>query len=180
MTTRLAKDFRSFADLAAAYARDKDYRIVLLSRPASGTAIIAPHGGRIEAHTSDFAREIAGTEFSLYLFEGLLKAGNFMALHLASHLFDEQACIELVAASDRVVTVHGCSRDGERVLLGGRDRVLRSASRRDCGQRTWRATTRRRVLTPRTRPTSAIADAAARACSWRFRWRCGNPHDAAS
>jgi hypothetical protein len=36
MTTRLAKDFRSFADLAAAYARDKDYRIVLISRPASG------------------------------------------------------------------------------------------------------------------------------------------------
>lgn len=127
MTTRLAKDFRSFADLAAAYARDKDYRIVLLARPASGTAIIAPHGGRIEAHTSDIAREIAGTEFSLYLFEGLLKAGNFTALHLASHLFDEQACIELAAASDRVVTVHGCSRDGERVLLGGRDRVLRGA-----------------------------------------------------
>lgn len=127
MTTRLAKDFRSFADLAAAYARDKDYRIVLLARPASGTAIIAPHGGSIEAHTSDIAREIAGTEFSLYLFEGLLKAGNFTALHLASHLFDEQACIELAAASDRVVTVHGCSRDGERVLLGGRDRVLRGA-----------------------------------------------------
>lgn len=127
MTTRLAKDFRSFADLAAAYARDKDYRIVLLGRPASGTAIIAPHGGNIEAHTSDIAREIAGTEFSLYLFEGLLKAGNFTALHLASHLFDEQACIELAAASDRVVTVHGCSRDGERVLLGGRDRVLRGA-----------------------------------------------------
>lgn len=127
MTRRLAKDFRSFADLAAAYERDRDFRIVQVNRPESATAIIAPHGGSIEAHTSDIARDIAGQEFSLYMFEGLLKAGNFAALHLSSHLFDETGCLELIGTCDRVVTVHGCGHAGEHVLIGGRDAVLRGA-----------------------------------------------------
>lgn len=95
---KLAKNFRSFADLAAAYERDRDYRIVRLLRPESGVAILAPHGGSIEAHTSDIARDIAGRDFNLYLFEGLLKAGNFAALHLSSHLFDEPDCLDLLRA----------------------------------------------------------------------------------
>jgi phage replication-related protein YjqB (UPF0714/DUF867 family) len=127
MATRLAKDFRTFADLAAVYERDRDYRIVQMLRPDAATAIVAPHGGAIEAHTSDIAREIAGPEFSFYAFEGLLKAGNFAALHLANHLFDEPGCLELLAGSDRVVTVHGCGRADEVVLMGGRDAALREA-----------------------------------------------------
>lgn len=127
MTSRLAKDFRSFADLEAAYERDKDFRIVIEGRPESRVAVVAPHGGSIEAHTSAIAREIAGADFNLYLFEGQLKAGNFAALHLSSHLFDEPACLDLVQACDRVVTVHGCGQPGERVLLGGRDTDLRRA-----------------------------------------------------
>ena len=67
----LAKNFRSFADLAAAYERDRDYRVVLVPRHGSTAAIVAPHGGSIEAHTSDIARDIAGQDFNLYLFEGL-------------------------------------------------------------------------------------------------------------
>lgn len=127
MTSRLAKDFRSFADLAAAYEKDKDFRIVQVNRPDSATAIVAPHGGSIEAHTSDIARDIAGQEFSLYLFEGLLKAGNFAALHLSSHLFNEPGCLDLLGTCDRVITVHGCGHAGERVLIGGRDASLRRA-----------------------------------------------------
>jgi phage replication-related protein YjqB (UPF0714/DUF867 family) len=124
---KLAKNFRSFADLAAAYERDRDYRIVRLLRPESEVAILAPHGGSIEAHTSDIARDIAGRDFNLYLFEGLLKAGNFAALHLSSHLFDEPDCLDLLSACRSVVSVHGCGHAGEIVLLGGRDVVLRKS-----------------------------------------------------
>ena len=60
MDKKLAKDFRSFAGLAAAYERDRDYRIVQRHCPGSSVAIVAPHGGSIEAHTSDIARDIAG------------------------------------------------------------------------------------------------------------------------
>lgn len=126
-TPRLAKDFRSFADLAAAYERDRDYRIVQRQCPGSSVAIVATHGGSIEAHTSDIARDIAGQEFNLYLFEGLLKAGNFAALHLAGDRFDEPACLALLADCNQVVTVHGCGKAGEVVLMGGRDGGLREA-----------------------------------------------------
>ncbi len=127
MATKLAKDFRSFADLAAAYERDRDYRIVLRQHSSAAVAVVAPHGGSIEAHTSDIARDIAGQDFNLYLFEGLLKAGNFAALHLSSALFDEPTCLSLLAHCRQVVSVHGCGHAGEVVLLGGRDGGLREA-----------------------------------------------------
>lgn len=127
MPSKLAKDFGSYADLAAAYERDKDYRIVRMPRPTSATAVLAPHGGGIEAYTSDIARAIAGDDFGLYVFEGLLRAGNFAALHLSSELFDEPDCLQMLGTCDRVVTVHGCGVDGEIVLLGGGDDALRGA-----------------------------------------------------
>lgn len=124
---KLAKNFRSFADLAAAYERDRDYRIVRLLRADSEVAILAPHGGSIEAHTSDIARDIAGQDFNLYLFEGLLKAGNFASLHLSSHLFDEPDCLDLLRTCRSVISVHGCGHAGEIVLMGGRDAALRES-----------------------------------------------------
>lgn len=127
MPSKLAKDFQSFADLAAAYQRDKDYRIAQVPRPGSSMAVVAPHGGGIEAYTADIARGIAGDDFGLYLFEGLLRAGNFAALRLPSELFDEPDCLAMLRACDRVVSVHGCGLPGEIVLLGGRDHVLRGA-----------------------------------------------------
>jgi phage replication-related protein YjqB (UPF0714/DUF867 family) len=127
MVTKLAKDFRSFADLAAAYESDRDYRIVQLRRPGSEVAIVAPHGGSIEAHTSDIARDIAGPDFNLYLFEGLLRAGNFAALHLSSHLFDEPGCLGLLQDCRYVVSVHGCGHAGEIVLTGGRNASLQES-----------------------------------------------------
>ena len=127
MPSRFAKDFRSFADLAEAFTRDQDYRIVQLPRPGSSTMVLAPHGGSIEAFTSDIARGIAGEEYGLYLFEGLLRAGNFASLHLPSERFDEPVCLQMLADCDRVVSVHGCSVAGEAVFIGGRDRALGEA-----------------------------------------------------
>lgn len=127
MVSKLAKHFRSFADLAANYEADRDYRIVLTRRPGSQVAILAPHGGSIEAHTSDIARDIAGQDFNLYQFDGLLKAGNFAALHLASHRFDEPGCLDLLGSCRFVISVHGCGHPGEIVLTGGRDAGLRTA-----------------------------------------------------
>lgn len=127
MPRRLAKDLASFADLATDYEADKDYRIVQVPRPESSTAVLAPHGGGIQAHTSDIARAIAGAEFGLYLFEGLLRAGNFTALRLRGDRFDEPGCLQMLQACDRVVSVHGLGSPGEVVLLSGRDLALRAA-----------------------------------------------------
>lgn len=126
MPSRLAKDFESFVDLAAAYEAGQDYRIVAVPRPMSSTAIVAPHGGGIEAFTSDIARGIAGDDYGLYVFEGLLRAGNFAALHLSSERFDEPECLRMLGECDRVVSVHGCGAPGE-VERTARVRAVRSA-----------------------------------------------------
>ncbi|MDG0853854.1 MAG: hypothetical protein EKK52_06175 [Burkholderiales bacterium] len=120
----LAKSFRSFADLAAAYDEGADYLITRVPRPGSSIGIVAPHGGSIEEQTSEIAAAIAGAEFSLYVLEGIRSTQNYAALHLTSHYFDEPSCLELLVTCDDVVAIHGCKVDGEVVLVGGLDNEL--------------------------------------------------------
>lgn len=116
-----------YSDLARRFRRGVDYDIVIGRQAHSTVAVVAPHGGGIERATSDIARSIAGVDHNLYLFEGRLVAGNYDALHLTSHRFDEPECLELIGRCDHVVTVHGCNHDADdpAVLIGGLDRALK-------------------------------------------------------
>ena len=129
----LAKTFHSFKDLASAYRENEDYVITCQTPVASSTAIVAPHGGGIETGTSELARAIAATDFSLYLFEGIRPKDNFRALHLTSHCFDEPQCLAMLGGCDDVITVHGCAVEGEAVLVGGLDRPMLLALARSVG-----------------------------------------------
>jgi len=120
-----ARKYRSFADLAEAQVRGRDFRISVTRRAASRVAVIAPHAGGIEDGTSEVARAIAGDDHNLYLFEGTRPAHNFHALHLTSHLFDEPECLALIAVCTIVVAVHGCAGADGRLFVGGRDAGLR-------------------------------------------------------
>ena len=111
--------YDSFAALSRQEREGVDFRIVAYARPG-GVAIIAPHGGHIEPQTSRLAHLIAGDVFSFYAFEGLAP-GSFPRLHITSARFDEPRCLRLVAASDRVVALHGCKGDIPLVYVGGRD-----------------------------------------------------------
>ena len=84
--------YDSYADLAAGEAEGIHYRIRVIDR-ASPIAVVAPHGGRIEAGTSQTAALIAADIFSLYCFEGLV-AGR--RLHITSARFDEPRALALV------------------------------------------------------------------------------------
>lgn len=119
-----ARNFRSFTQLAAAYEEGVDYRITCVPHANATVGIVAPHGGSIEAHTSEIASAIAGEDFSLYLLEGIRPSGNYAALHLTSHYFDEPKCLGLLATCEDVVTIHGCKVPGEVVLVGGLDNEL--------------------------------------------------------
>jgi phage replication-related protein YjqB (UPF0714/DUF867 family) len=125
MTAPDARAYRSFADLAAAQVRGRDYEIEVRRRPTSPVAVIAPHGGRIEDGTSEIARAIAADDFNLYLLEGMRPSLNYRSLHLTSHLFDEPECLELIAECSFVVAIHGCDGRDQRVLLGGLDLALK-------------------------------------------------------
>src|SRR6516164_10197773 len=117
--------YRCYADLARAQVEGSDFNVRVQRRPESAVAILAPHGGAIEAGTSEIARAVAGSEFNLYLFEGLRASGSYAALHLTSHRFDEPQCLALLAGCDQVIAIHGCRGAGPEALLGGLDGVLK-------------------------------------------------------
>lgn len=125
--SNLADSYMGFSDLAKAQVEDSDYRVHLRPRAGSSIAVIAPHGGRIEQYTSEFARAIAGVDFNLYLFEGTRRAGNYAALHLTSHRFDEPRFLELLSSCDHVVAFHGCGGHTQQALVGGLDEPLKVA-----------------------------------------------------
>lgn len=119
--------YETFAALARKEHEGRDFRITAVARPGSPVAIVAPHGGAIEKRTAEIARGIAGQEFSYYLFEGTRRNQNYERLHLTSRHFDEPRCLQLVQASDVVVTVHGCEDYGGQIYAGGLDSALVTA-----------------------------------------------------
>lgn len=116
--------YSNFAELRRNEHEGEDYRILVEER-YSKVVIIAPHGGRIEPGTSEIARGLAGSEFSLYCFEGRKPKGNFVALHITSNQFDEPKCVQLVGRSQIAVAVHGCEGKNEVVYVGGLDKELK-------------------------------------------------------
>jgi phage replication-related protein YjqB (UPF0714/DUF867 family) len=118
--------YPNYATLARHEAEGLDYRIVERCLPRSPFAVIAPHAGGIERGTSSVASLLAGTEFSLYLFEGLKTGNNFESLHITSRRFDEPRCLAMVAQHEVIVTVHGCVGAGEFICLGGLHEMLKN------------------------------------------------------
>ena len=116
-------EYSCFAELNAHEARGKDYDLEVRPRRGARVAVIAPHGGRIEPHTSSIAEMISDGAFSLYCFKGIKAQGN-ARLHITSHHFDEPECLKLTSYHDWVLAIHGCREAGERVLLGGLDKPL--------------------------------------------------------
>jgi phage replication-related protein YjqB (UPF0714/DUF867 family) len=120
----MADKYPNFAALARDERSGIDYR-VLVRRARNAFAIIAPHGGGIEAGTSEIADAIADENFSFYAFEGLKSSGN-ADLHITSTRFDEPMCLRVLGHSTIVLTLHGehSEEDGKGVFLGGRDTAL--------------------------------------------------------
>lgn len=131
--------YASYEALAAGEREGVDYSKTSNDRP-SAILVAAPHGGTIELGTSEIAISIAGDDFSLYRFEGLIPNRPHTDLHIESHLFDEPHGLRMAGAADVVVGVHGRKDNGdaESVWLGGLDYPLRDAigkALRDAGFR---------------------------------------------
>jgi len=120
----MADKYPNFAALERHENAGTDYRL-LLRRADRAFAIVAPHGGGIEAGTSEIAAAIAGERWSFYAFEGRKPSGNG-ALHITSTRFDEPSCLLLLGVTTRVVAIHGeeSEDDGEGVFVGGLDAEL--------------------------------------------------------
>jgi phage replication-related protein YjqB (UPF0714/DUF867 family) len=117
--------YRSFARLVQGEREGSDFLRQIVRRE-SRVAILAPHGGGIEPGSSEIARAIAGSEFSLYTLEGTKSRGNGI-LHLPSGRFDDPACLEITRCAATVLTVHGASGEALLVQVGGLDESLGAA-----------------------------------------------------
>jgi phage replication-related protein YjqB (UPF0714/DUF867 family) len=118
--------YRNYAELAESESMGTDFNVTVLPREFSSIAIVAPHGGMIEPRTAEVARQIAGENFNLYIFEGIKPRGNYAALHITSHHFDDPSCLALLSTCETVVAIHGCAGTEECVMLGGLDTSLRN------------------------------------------------------
>jgi phage replication-related protein YjqB (UPF0714/DUF867 family) len=118
----MADKYGSYAELASSEAHGTDYRVVAVERP-SPVLIVAPHGGTIEAGTSELAASVAGEEHSLFTFDGLKPWGRNRELHITSHCFDHPECLALVGRSCVTLAIHGCRGDSQ-IFVGGLDAEL--------------------------------------------------------
>lgn len=84
--------------------------------------VIAPHGGAIELRTSEIASAIATTEHTQCQFKGKLPAGNnYPRLHVTSVRWDVEECLILIGQRTHALSIHGTSKPGKIVYIGGRD-----------------------------------------------------------
>jgi len=101
---------------------ENDFTVVCHDRNADVT-IVAPHGGKIETHTSEIAALIAADDCNLFCFNGM-KEKNNQDLHITSHRFDHKLAVDLVKNSSVVITIHGCTDKHSVIYLGGLDGPL--------------------------------------------------------
>jgi len=116
--------YRNFQELKTFELEGQDFRVEIVSREGSQTAVIAPHGGKIEPGTSELALAIAGEDLNVALFEGI-KPGKNRDLHLTSTNFDEPRCLKIVQGAENVLALHGERSAEKTVYLGGSDALLR-------------------------------------------------------
>ena len=114
--------YSSYAELAANQIEGVDYQIVVVDI-GSDTSCMTPHGGGIEAGSSEMIEEVAGNKYNQYRFEGLLPSGNSV-LHITSSKFDEPQALTMSAKSKRVLSIHGTSGTEEITYIGGLDKTL--------------------------------------------------------
>ncbi|WP_316519883.1 poly-gamma-glutamate hydrolase family protein [Kitasatospora brasiliensis] len=113
--------------------------------PFVRTTVIAPHGGGIEAGTSQLCLAVAGYHpadltptpetgpvHDFWMFEGLRSTGN-RELHVTSTHCDDGVARAMCAGSLNVLALHGCTATGRAgleagaraVLVGGRNATFR-------------------------------------------------------
>jgi phage replication-related protein YjqB (UPF0714/DUF867 family) len=120
--TAMADEYRDF-DALRLNENPRSFRI-RQRKHSNAPAIVAPHGGGIEAGTSEVADAVAGGDCSFYAFEGI-KARRNGTLHITSTRFDEPQCRALLAKASSVIAIHGEASPTRKVFLGGRDMSAR-------------------------------------------------------
>jgi phage replication-related protein YjqB (UPF0714/DUF867 family) len=147
----MADQYKNYDALKKDKVENKDYSIAANNREGSNLLVIAPHGGKIESGTSEIAKNIAGDDYSLYLFEGTMSNKNGQ-LHITSHKFDEPRALELCESHEFAIGVHGRKdnailkgrevNDTEMIFLGGLDSCFIALLKQALSNKDYRVATK--------------------------------------
>jgi phage replication-related protein YjqB (UPF0714/DUF867 family) len=116
---RGADVYADFAALRGANTEGLDYSREAYFR-GSPVAVFAPHGGDLELLTSRLARETAGRDFNLYIFNAW--HGRKGDLHVTSSHFDDPAAVFIATSSALGISFHAQADHGRWVCVGGSNR----------------------------------------------------------
>ncbi len=123
----MADRYGSWAELAATETEGVDYRIRSAGPVGASTAVIAVHGGSIEAGSGEMAREVAGarTRTRYYELDGMKSSGN-ADLHITSTRYDEPGALAAVTAARSCLSFHGYRGAAQVAMtaVGGLDAAL--------------------------------------------------------
>lgn len=119
---RAEDPYTNFSDLQQRHKEFYEFQRTCVYR-FSPVALVAPHGGTMESGTCSIAMQLAGRTLSHYLFQDLRHVQN-PSFHITSTRFDDPICLALCAATEKIITVHGCLGSYEALYIGGLDRKL--------------------------------------------------------
>lgn len=81
---------------------------IITSKKPHPILSLAPHGGGIEAGTSELALLVSQKlQCSYYTFKGQLDTGNSI-LHVTSTHYDEPTALDISKTSEYTISIHGC------------------------------------------------------------------------
>lgn len=120
ISTASADTYPSTTSLEAHKKLGVDYRILQTFTP-SNSIVISIHGGNIEHGTNQIAQAVANQgRFDYYGFIGLRGSG----LHVTSTNFNDPCGLRMVRASNKTLSIHGCTGSNQVTYLGGLDKAF--------------------------------------------------------
>lgn len=111
------RGYRDLSRLVLQNAAGEDYEIEYRVRSGDLT-VVAIHGGGIQPLTSELARAIAGSDYTLFEFRGMRRRNN-AELYVSSLRFDEIRLRGLLMMAGTAVSIHGAKGEARRVHVGG-------------------------------------------------------------
>jgi phage replication-related protein YjqB (UPF0714/DUF867 family) len=120
----MADKYANYAALAAAEKLGVDYQINTKKQNGAKSIIFTPHGGSIEAGTSEVVKEVAKGFHNWYDFAGIKPTGN-TDLHITSTHFDEPQALQMLGEATHAMSLHGYSDSANaHTEVGGLDAEL--------------------------------------------------------
>jgi phage replication-related protein YjqB (UPF0714/DUF867 family) len=104
----MADKYANYEALAAVEKIGVDYEINTQKRKGAKSIIFTPHGGSIEAGTSELVKEVAKGYHNWYDFAGIKSTGN-TDLHITSTNFDEPQALQMLGEATHAMSLHGYS-----------------------------------------------------------------------